>query len=107
MDDKALGLYDKFIVERKDLSSVLGGKHEKCQYFVLDANCDPHAIPALLAYAESCKTDYPQLAVDVRNLAQTHCEHTWTETLFGPDAIGEHCEVCGADKGDPEPYDER
>lgn len=101
MGDKTRGLYQKFNVTRTDGSSEAGQKHAGCKYFVLDASCDPHAIPALVAYAESCKADYPQLAKDVRSMAMDSCEHGWTDTLHGPDTIGEHCIVCGADRGDP------
>lgn len=98
MGDRTRGLYEKYRVERTDGSSAPGGKHDGCQYFVLDTSCDPHAIPALLAYAQSCKADYPLLARDVKLLAQRNCEHEWTETLHGPDAIGEHCLHCGTDR---------
>lgn len=98
MGDKTRGLYEKFKVERTDGTSKPGGKHDACFYFVLDITCDPHAIPALMAYAEACKADYPLLARDVRQKAQSHCEHEWTETLHGPDAIGEHCITCDVDR---------
>jgi folylpolyglutamate synthase/dihydropteroate synthase len=62
-DDKSKGLYGKYRVERID------GK-ERGPYFVLDYAHDPHAIPALLAYADSCKAEYPELARDLRALAQ-------------------------------------
>ncbi len=67
--DRDKGLYDKFKVTRSDGRSKKGQKHERCQYFVLDVNHDPHAYAALLAYAASCKDEYPQLAIDVQNLA--------------------------------------
>lgn len=98
MGDKTRGIYQKFKVERTDGKSAPGEKHDGCQYFVLDTGCDPHAIPALLAYAESCKSEYPLLAADVRKMAVANCEHEWTETLHGPDAIGEHCITCGTDR---------
>jgi hypothetical protein len=66
MGDKAKGLYGKFHVERIDGSSAPGGKHEGCAYFVLDLSHDVHALPALLAYADSCAADYPLLAADLR-----------------------------------------
>lgn len=59
------GLHDKYIVRRTDGSSEEGGKHYGCQYFVLDLNHDPHAIPALEAYAESCKHSHPELSEDL------------------------------------------
>lgn len=60
------GLYGKYSVERTDGSSDPGGKHENCDYFVLDLTHDPHALPALRAYAESCEQDFPLLARDLR-----------------------------------------
>lgn len=70
MGDTTRGLYNKFRIERVDGSSAPGGKHEGCQYFVLDLNHDPHALPALLAYAESCRNDYPMLTEDLTNLIE-------------------------------------
>jgi hypothetical protein len=69
MGDRTRGIYQKFIVERTDGKSAPGEKHDGCEYFVLDATHDPHAKAALLAYAESCKADYPLLAQDVRAMA--------------------------------------
>lgn len=63
------GLYDKFIVMRTDGSDCSGGKHHGCEYFVLDVTHDPHARPALEAYAAACVSEYPQLAADI---AQHH-----------------------------------
>jgi len=68
MDDRSRGLYDKFHIERMDGSSEPGGKHEDCEYFVLDLTHDPHALPALKAYADSCRVDYPLLAADLDNI---------------------------------------
>jgi hypothetical protein len=102
MGDKTRGLYEKYKIERTDGSSAPGGDHERCEYFVLDYHCDPHAIPALLAYAESCKADYPLLARDIRAKAQLNCEHDWAETLHGPDKVGEHCVICDVDREPPE-----
>lgn len=48
-------LYRKFHVERIDGTDQPGGKHECCEYFVLDLDHDPHAAPALRAYAASCE----------------------------------------------------
>jgi hypothetical protein len=64
--DNSIGLYRKYRVERTDGSSEPGGKHHECEYFVLDLIHDKHAKAALLAYAESCKTEYPLLAHDLR-----------------------------------------
>ncbi len=63
--DANRGLYEKFTVSRNDGRSDPGEKHHGCTYYVLDLNHDPHAIPALKAYAESCRTDFPALAKDI------------------------------------------
>ena len=60
-NDRERGLYGKYIVERSDGSSGPGGKHERCDYFVLDLVHDTHACAALAAYATSCETEYPAL----------------------------------------------
>lgn len=70
MDDRSRGLYQKFKVVRVDGGNRRGEKHEYCQYFVLDLNHDPHAIPALRSYAESAEKDgYAELAKDLRAAA--------------------------------------
>lgn len=63
------GLYEKFAVRRTDGTDAPGQKHDNCQYFVLDTTHDPHAAPALRAYANSCAAEYPALAHDLRKLA--------------------------------------
>jgi hypothetical protein len=68
MGDKSRGVYEKFRIERTDGSSALGQKHHGCWYFVLDTYHDPHAIPALRAYADSCRVEYPLLAEDLDRL---------------------------------------
>lgn len=60
------GLFRKFIVTRTDGSSEPGGKHEHCEYFVLDVDHDPHAPAALAAYADKCQATHPELAADMR-----------------------------------------
>ncbi|WP_285905798.1 hypothetical protein [Pseudodesulfovibrio pelocollis] len=65
MGDKTRGIYKKFAVRRTDGSSRKGGKHHNCEYFVLDLTHDPHAIPAIRAYADSCRAEYPALAGDL------------------------------------------
>lgn len=67
MSDKARGLYLKYHVSRADDSSVPGGKHAACWYFVLDLTHDKHAVPALRAYTESCRAEYPLLAADLEH----------------------------------------
>lgn len=64
-----VGIYRKFIVSRTDGSSRVGGKHERCSYFVLDWEHDPFAVPAALAYAKACETTHPALANDLRQMA--------------------------------------
>lgn len=92
MGDKTRGLYDKFVVTRTDGTSAEGGKHHECQYFVLDIDHDPHAKAALLAYADSCKADYPLLANDVRALAIL-APKRYTDSLTAPG--GYSCPDCG------------
>lgn len=64
-DSSTRGLYRKFDVRRTDGSDGPGGKHDQCSYFVLDMTHDKHAIPALRAYARSCKAKHPALARDL------------------------------------------
>ena len=65
MGDKTRGIYEKFIVHRTDGEHESCRKHDGCEYFVLDLSCDDHARPAIMAYARSCKADYPLLAADL------------------------------------------
>lgn len=58
------GLYTKFRVERLNDPT---DKHKDCEYFVLDLNHDKFSKPALLAYADACEREYPELAADLRN----------------------------------------
>ncbi len=69
IDKKKVGMYGKFNVSRVDGKSEFGEKHHKCSYFVLDTVHDKHAIPALRAYANSCESEYPLLARDIRAMA--------------------------------------
>lgn len=71
MGDKTRGLYPegKFVVLRKDGTDAPNGKHDGCQYFVLDVTHDQHAVPALRAYAESARNDgYELLADDLEKI---------------------------------------
>lgn len=70
--DKEKGLYNKFVVTRTDGTDAPGEKHDSCTYFVLDLTHDPHAMPALEAYANSCAEDFPTLAADLRRLIYTN-----------------------------------
>jgi hypothetical protein len=67
--EPATGIYRKFLVERTDGSSAPGGKHENCDYFVLDWAHDKYAVPAAIAYARACKDEYPELAADLSRRA--------------------------------------
>jgi len=67
--EREAGIYWKFWVRRTDGSSRPGGKHEACEYFVLDWHHDPFAAPAALAYAAACEAKYPELAADLRRKA--------------------------------------
>ncbi len=72
VDRRHQGLINKFKkVERADGSSAPGGRHDGCEYFVLDIDHDPHARKALLAYADSCGGEYPELAADLRLICGT------------------------------------
>lgn len=64
-DQHTAGLYRKFDVRRTDGRDLPGGDREGATYFVLDVTHDPHAKPALAAYAAACMADYPQLAGDL------------------------------------------
>lgn len=64
------GLYKKFQeIRRTDGESASGGRHDGCDYFPLDMTHDRHAVPALMAYAESCEEENPNLAGDLRTRA--------------------------------------
>jgi hypothetical protein len=68
MTSPSVGLVAKFKVERLTPSSR-GIDHGHCQYFVLDITHDPYARSAALAYADSCESEYPMLATDLRLIA--------------------------------------
>jgi hypothetical protein len=65
IDQRQVGLYNKFIVTRTDGDPT--GKHANDEYFVLNLTTDKHAIPAIAAYADSCAEEYPLLASDLRS----------------------------------------
>ena len=65
IDDRTKGLYNKYKVIRRDGSTDPGGKHEDCEYFVLDLDHDPFAAVTLATYAMACREKYPQLAIDL------------------------------------------
>ena len=66
MNETKIGLYEKYRVQRTDGSSEVGGKHERCAYFVLDLVHDKFAWAALDAYAKACEAEFPRLAADLR-----------------------------------------
>jgi hypothetical protein len=115
MGNKSRGIYNKFIVERTDGKSSPGEKHHGCEYFVLDIDHDPHAIPALKAYADSCDAEYPLLAKDIRAryipaLSQAdpqECEHEWVTAPQVSDV--RVCHKCGQQSipGTDENWDNR
>lgn len=70
MNKRSTGLYDKYRVTRNDWKDEKGEKHEGCQYFVLDLTHDRYAIPALLAYEQACRGEYPVLAADLREMVR-------------------------------------
>lgn len=85
-DDKQRGLHRKYVVFRTDGSSLPGGKHENCEYFVLDWDHDPFTIPAMEAYAEACKEKYPELAVDIyRKIRAYRTKHNHEFTTKEPE----------------------
>ncbi len=68
--DEDRGLYRKFDIRRLDGSSRKGRKHHGCHYFILDLDHDPFAVPALRAYADACRSEFPLLAADLRLVAR-------------------------------------
>lgn len=85
MDKAQTGIYRKFDVRRTDGSDARGGKHDGCNYFVLDLTHDPHAIPAMKAYSESCRAAYPVLAQDIDTLVgQADSSSSWRPITSAP-----------------------
>jgi len=71
MPDKSRGLFDKFRVTRLDGTHLPGGKHDGCEYFVLDWKHDSFTLPALEAYADACeKEGFDLLAMDLRDIVR-------------------------------------
>ncbi len=67
---KQQGLYNKFVVHRTDGKSAPGQKHDGCSYLVLDLDHDKFARPAVIAYAEACREEYPELSADLFRVAR-------------------------------------
>jgi hypothetical protein len=77
------GIYHKFVVTRTDGRSAPGEKHADCFCFVLDAYHDPHALPALKAYADACEPTHPMLAADLRTLIAAMEQQDWGNRCAG------------------------
>ena len=66
MGNRNHGLYEKFLVTRTDGESAKGGKHYRCEYFVLDLTHDRMAPAAIRAYVQECRAlGYDALADDL------------------------------------------
>jgi hypothetical protein len=65
LSNEEQGLYNKFEVYRRDGSDEPGGKHDGCDYFVLDLSHDPFAAETITYYARACKDTHPLLAKDL------------------------------------------
>lgn len=61
-------LFNKYVVKRSDGTDKPGGKHEDCQYFVLDLSHDPFAKNAVRVYAVSCRPTHPILGTALLDL---------------------------------------
>lgn len=83
IDDRERGLYAKYRVEKTNGKPV-----GEC--FVLEAH-DPHAIPALRAYAESCAGEFDALATDLTAMADR-----WEREQNQPRIT---CQLCGRERG--------
>lgn len=66
VSDEAKRLYRKYRVTRIDDAT---GKHDGCEFFVLDWMHDRFAVPAIRAYADACAAEFPLLATELRYLA--------------------------------------
>lgn len=62
-------LYKKYDVQRRYDAPPSAGTPEPSAFFVLDIANDHAAVPALLAYADAIEAEDPDLADDVRGLA--------------------------------------
>lgn len=75
--DRNRGLYRKYevrkVIAQRDQRGEMGQVLVPItgEYFVM-RETDPHAIAAINAYAQSCKDDYPTLAVELTDMA-----HRW------------------------------
>lgn len=67
LPDTERGLYAKYEVHRIDDPE---GKHDDCQYFVLDVKHDEAARFALREYAAYVRHKYPSLADDLERMVR-------------------------------------
>jgi hypothetical protein len=75
--DKATGLYSKYMVERINDPD---GKHNDCDFFVLDLTHDPIARFAMNFYIQKCIDDgYSKLAADLTFLMMKNDETVKTD----------------------------
>lgn len=83
------GLFRKFDVRRVDGSDKPGGKHEGCEYFVLDVQHDLHARAALSAYAARARATHPNLAADLITRYDLPVPILMSDDEVGPDIVSE------------------
>lgn len=69
MSKQPQGLYRKFDVSRLDGRDQPGGDRAGADYFVLDLVHDQFSAVALLAYAEACQYEYPELSRQLIDIA--------------------------------------
>jgi hypothetical protein len=77
--DQEQGIYGRYLISRTDKWNAQN-KHFACEYFVLDWNHDKFTIPAMKAYAEACKSEFPALAEDILKLIKKHEQEKETRT---------------------------
>lgn len=69
MSNQPNGLYGKFNVTRTDGRDQPGGDRADAEHFVLDLVHDQFSAVALLAYAEACQHEYPDLSRQLIGIA--------------------------------------
>lgn len=79
------GMFRKFTVCRVDGRDLPGGDRHGAEYFVLDLTHDRHTRNALLAYAASCKREYPALARDLMTKATAMPADEWQDHAYHGD----------------------
>ncbi len=67
--DKKKGFYKHYEVKRLNDPA---GKHDDCEYLVLDFKHDKFSIPAATMYADMCEAEYPLLAKNLRETIDRH-----------------------------------